>query len=482
MTARPLSLRLLVLVPVLSTILVGFLGFSIYLDRTTQANRIDDIDEELERAHLSADQRPPVAAGQPTPGVGGGNQVPAVFDSVDDLEVPTQLLVSDSGEVLARIGGDNPFDTASLLAVAAVDPGPDGVLFSDERSNRRVLVTAARGDDRQVTALSLEPVDADASEFRRALVAGGLLIAALVTGVVWLVTMVVTRPVARLSETASLIADGELEASAKTVTGSREVIELGANFDQMVSRLQAARSTSEQSAAEALVARDDMRRFLADVSHELRTPLTALKGYADLYAVGALETTEDVDRAMSRIGSESDRLTSLTTEMLALAREVPSDEMTVEFDVDTVVAGVVDDVRAARPTQLVASDLACGLSVVGAPGRVHQVVLNLATNACEHGASDKGISIRSRQVGSNIEVSVVDHGPGVADEDQSRIFLPLYQAESSRSRQGVGSAGLGLAVCKQIAEDHDGMVTVSQTKGGGATFTLRLPMAQTSEE
>lgn len=460
----------MVLIPVLSAIAVGFLGFAIYLDRTERTSRIEEVDEELSRAERAGLPRLPNGGGA------GGAPDAALADGAT-AGAPVQLLVDADGQVLVRAGADSPFDDESLERFASLLQARHTTLVTDNGSNHRVLITGAAGDARQVTALPLDSVDEAMAQFRRSLVFGGLIIAALVAAVVWLVTTAVTRPVMRLSQKASVIADGELDASVEMVTGSREVIELAANFDSMVTRLQSALATSEQSATDAVEARDDMRRFLADVSHELRTPLTALKGYSDLYAVGALETTEDVDRAMSRIGSESERLTSLTTEMLALARDIPADEMATAFDVSTVVAGVVDDVRAAQPEQTVETDLAADLVITGAPGRIHQVVLNLATNACQHGASEHGVLIRTRRAGSDIEVSVVDHGPGISEGDEGRIFLPLYRAESSRARQGVGSAGLGLAVSQRIAEDHGGTLDIGRTTGGGATFTLRLPAA-----
>lgn len=461
--------------PVLVTIAVGFLGFAIYLDRTEQANRIADIDNELTRAERSGSPRlGPVNPGGGAPG-GGVVEEGDVDGAEVDVTAPVQLLVESDGTIVSSIGAPSPFGDASLERLAGLSAFNDRTIATDDDSNHRVLVVLSPDERVQVTALSLETFDAAVVNFRRALVLGGLVIAALVGIVVWFVTTLVTRPVTRLSTTASIIAAGELDASVKGATGSREVLELAANFDSMVARLRSALAASEENAAQAVAARDDMRRFLADVSHELRTPLTALKGYSDLYAVGALETPDDVARAMSRIGSESERLTSLTTEMLALMRETPAEELAAEFDLSTVATEVVDDVRAARPEQRIETEFVAGLRAVGSPGRVHQVILNLLSNACEHGQSAHGIRVHTRRIGSEIELMVIDRGPGVAEADAHRIFLPLYRAESSRARMGASGAGLGLALSKQIAEEHAGSLEAMPTKGGGATFILRLP-------
>ena len=461
--------------PVLVAIAVGFLGFSLYVDRTEQVNRIADIDDELMRAErLAVPGVGPVASGSAPPrpaGAPGGGPDRAALGA----NAPVQLLIDTEGTTLSSTGAASPFGDSDLERMVGVATFSDRSIVTDEASNYRVLVVRAPDDRVQITALSLGAFDAAVVEFRRALVLGGIVIAAMVGIVVWCFTTFVTLPVTRLSSTASVIAAGELNASVKGATGSREVIELAANFDSMVTRLRSALATSEENEAQAVAARDDMRRFLADVSHELRTPLTALKGYSDLYAVGALGDSDDVARAMSRIGSESERLSSLTSEMLALMRETPIEELSSEFDLSVVAAEVVEDLRAARPTQRIEVDLVDDLQAIGSPNRVHQVILNLLTNACEHGDSPLGVRVQTRRAGADVEIRVIDHGVGVAESDTHRIFLPLYRAESSRSRTGTSSAGLGLALSKQIAEEHSGSLDVMPTNGGGSTFTLRLP-------
>ncbi len=222
-----------------------------------------------------------------------------------------------------------------------------------------------------------------------------------------------------------------------------------------------------------------MRRFLADVSHELRTPLTALKGYSDLYAGGMLDEPGALDRAMSRIGDESERLNGLVTDMLQLARDTPSSERTESFDGVEVVEVVVADLRAAHSSTDIRLDVRpdARTTITGQPARFHQAMLNLGSNACRHTAPGTPVDVVVSSTDTHLVVEVIDRGRGVEPGEVDKIFLPFYRSESARERDGGGGAGLGLAIASQIVERHSGVITVEPTSGGGATFVVTVPLA-----
>ena len=222
-----------------------------------------------------------------------------------------------------------------------------------------------------------------------------------------------------------------------------------------------------------------MRRFLADASHELRTPLTALKGYSDLYAGNMLDEPGALDRAMARIGDESERLSVLVTDMLALAREAPTSEQAEVFDPCGTVRSVVDDLQAAHPEIPIDLELAPDMEckVFGHAYGLHQAILNVGSNACQHTEPQAGVQFEVAATDTSVVISVIDHGPGIDPAEIDKIFLPFYRPQASRGRDGRGGAGLGLAITHQIIERLDGTVSVTATPGGGATFTLTVPLA-----
>ena len=476
---RP-SLRWMVLGPVLATITIGFVVLALYIDRVEQANRIADVDEELLRAERSSVL--PGPGGRPRPGNDAGTPPNEVEDGEGDdggiadsaaVDPPVQLLVLGDGSVLESFGGTHPFGSAVLAALAQ----QDGALV-EPTTNHRVRVTRLDDGLVSVTALSLDDSDAASTRFRRALVVGAVAVLGLVTLVVWFVTSALVRPVSRLAGAASRIADGELDTVVPPLQGSREVVDLADDLDRMMATLRTTLDQRARAAADATAARDDMRRFLADMTHELRTPLTALKGYSDLHAAGMLAEDDALDRAMSRIGSESDRLHDLATDMLQLARGEVADFALERVDLVAVTEAVVHDLVAAHPDRRIELDRpSTPCEVMAHPGRLHQAILNLGSNAVRHTTPGTPVEVVVEAAPDAATIHVIDHGPGVADEDVERIFLPFYRAERSRSREGRGGAGLGLALTQQIVTQHHGRVSVGTTEGGGATFTMTVPTA-----
>ena len=301
--------------------------------------------------------------------------------------------------------------------------------------------------------------------------------------VVLLIATAVARPVTRMRNAASRIAGGDLNTKIDPPGGSRETADLATDLEHMLTQLRTTIEDREHSAEEARQARDTMQRFLADASHELRTPLTALKGYSDLYARDMLQEPGALDRAMNRMGSESERLSQLVAALLELTRHgSPDATNTDRIDLRDIVTDVVDDLKAAFPHRSIDLDIDPDAHsiVIGDAGRLHQALINLGANACQHTESGTPIRIELRSTDTVATIATIDHGPGIEPALADKIFQPFYRADASRSRNGHGGAGLGLAITRQIAEQHGGTVDLVPTPRGGATFSFMLPLETTA--
>jgi len=217
--------------------------------------------------------------------------------------------------------------------------------------------------------------------------------------------------------------------------------------------------------------------FLGSVSHELRTPLTSLVGLVHmLHERGELVDRESRREAIDQLATDAARLQQIIENMLILAR---LDHTTFESEpllVQRVAPPVIDAHRRRFPSREVIDDFPADLPVVLAQRTwVDQVLTNLLSNAQKYTPGDAPVRVEAIQRETDVEIRVLDHGPGLTEEEARRIFEPFTRLPRDRYR-GPGS-GLGLAVCRRLVELMGGTIDAGPRPGGGAIFRFRLPIA-----
>ena len=216
-----------------------------------------------------------------------------------------------------------------------------------------------------------------------------------------------------------------------------------------------------------------MGSLLAGVAHELNNPLAVVMGQAHLLRSRATDPSL-VQRA-DKITAGADRCARIVRNFLALARQRPPER--TEVRVNRVVQEAVELLGYELRTDNVevALELAEDLPVVWADGhQLHQVVVNLVANAHQamrHMDADRRITIRTRLERERLLLEVIDTGPGIPAEIQTRIFEPFFTTKP----QGEGT-GLGLSLCKRMVEEHEGTITADSEVGRGTTFRIELPV------
>src|SRR5204863_3899184 len=183
-----------------------------------------------------------------------------------------------------------------------------------------------------------------------------------------------------------------------------------------------------------------------DASHELRTPLASIRGYAELFRMGAARDPADTERAMRRIEDEAARMGVLVDDLLTLARldqvpEVPH----AELDLAPLARDAVDDARATAPDRRIELHGDGAARVTGDAHQLRQVLGNLLRNALVHTPAGTPIEVGVARDGREVVLEVRDHGPGLPTEDAGALFERFWRAEGGRER-GKGGAGLGLAI------------------------------------
>jgi two-component system OmpR family sensor kinase len=234
----------------------------------------------------------------------------------------------------------------------------------------------------------------------------------------------------------------------------------------------------EQAFAERRASEERLRRFLADASHELRTPLSSIRGYAELFRIGAAREGPDVEKAMSRIEDESTRMGVLVEDLLALARlDEIRDAHREPVDLAQLASDAVHDARAVAPDREIALDVPANDVVVdGDPDQLRQVLANLVRNALVHTPAGTPIEVSLHVAAKEATLAVRDHGPGLPTDNPAELFDRFWRADPGRER-GRAGAGLGLAIVAGIVSAHGGRAQAADAADGGARFTVVLPLA-----
>jgi len=208
------------------------------------------------------------------------------------------------------------------------------------------------------------------------------------------------------------------------------------------------------------------RQLVADASHELRTPLTSLRTNIEVLARGDELAKADRERLLEDVVEQIGEMTSLIGELIELARGERGEEAPEDVRLDLIAEGAVERARRNRPNVSFTTDFE-EATVYGAPSTIERAVANLLDNAAKWSPPGGEVEVGVRAG----EVSVRDHGPGIAEEDLPYVFDRFYRARTAR---GLPGSGLGLAIVKQVADAHGGQVLAERAEGGGTRMRLRF--------
>ncbi len=281
-------------------------------------------------------------------------------------------------------------------------------------------------------------------------------LAALVLAAVisWFVAGRILAPLRQVRRTAETISESDLTRRIDIAPDARnDVARLAHTFNGMLDRLESAFRAQ--------------RAFLDDAAHELRTPLTVIRGHLELMGDDPVDRAETTALLLDEIG----RMNRMVDDLLVLAAAERPDFLTLEqVDLTDLVLGVVARSSPLGPRQWSVSGTV-EANVFADRQRLTQALMQLVSNAVHVTGENDRISIGSRLDDGWVDLSVADTGPGVPDSEKETIF--------GRFNRGSGSAGegtgLGLAIVSSIAAAHRGEATVTDTRGGGATFHIRFP-------
>lgn len=276
-----------------------------------------------------------------------------------------------------------------------------------------------------------------------------------------------TKPLSRLSKVARRISEGDLTVRAGIESGD-EIGELAADIDEMAGNLE----NNIDELNDAVRRQED---FVGNFAHELKTPLTSIIGYADMLRSRKL-SQETIFSAANYIFTEGKRLEGMSFKLLELLVTKQQDITLVKIDSEYFF----DEIEGALTPVMDKDNI--NLQVTAEPGYImadmdlfKSVLFNLADNArkATSGKKDANIAITGKALDNKYIIYVIDNGSGIPKEEVNKITEAFYMVDKSRAREQ-GGAGLGLALCKQIMEVHEGTMEIMSKEGEGTTFVLTL--------
>ncbi len=389
---------------------------------------------------------------------------PALVRAADAAFDVRFIIVDRAGQILADSRPASGAPTRLRRGVAGLSTARSGT-FVDASGARWLFVVRPLGTDRGLAAAELQPPAGIAAimadEVLPLFLQAGLVALFFSLVLAWLISRWVSRPVQDLVSATRRVAEGEFEVPVARA-GPQELRELQDSFSEMGRRVQ----TSLKS----------QRDLVANVSHELRTPLTSIVGFAQAILEGAAATPEAVRQAAGVIHQEAQRMRRLVEGLLDLARLEAGLAAMVRTRLDLsplVAAAVARFAPRAREAGVTLDVSAPGpLSILGDADRLAQVFDNLLENALRHSPAGSRVRLEVGADGLAAVFRVWDSGAGIPSEALAHVFERFFRAD----REGQG-AGLGLAICKDIIEAHRGTIAAENEPGGGAAFTVRLPLA-----
>ncbi len=402
------------------------------------------------------------------------------FDKKEMMEV---MVINSSGRVVMTSTGFIPTDDTQIPDFEEAKTNDKGYAFyrgklssGESVMSETTIITNESGF--VVGAIryivSMETVNSRIMLISGIIVLIGLAIIALVvlSGVMFIRSIV--KPIRRLSETASLIAQGDFSASEK----------IDHKYDDEIGDL----CDAVSDMAKDLKTTEQMKNdFISRVSHELRTPLTAIKGWAETMQLserGKLDR-RTFDKGMGVIIKESSRLTSIVEELLDFSR-LQSGRMVLMNEKLDILAEFDETVymlkeRAVKEGKHLLYDEPETIlpPVYGDRNRLKQVFINILDNALKY--TPKGGVIAAQVIYSKdepdiIKITVTDSGCGISAED-----LPKVKEKFFKANQTIGGSGIGLAVADEIMNLHNGSLKIESGVGVGTTVTLTFPVYKAGE-
>ncbi|WP_051330785.1 sensor histidine kinase [Aneurinibacillus terranovensis] len=397
---------------------------------------------------------------------------PVTIEHVIRMEKGSRFMVvilNKEGNVIASSASISPLQRDYLKEASGKKEGQENTIEKDWDTtpflvSHSPIMQNGKTTGEVVMFSPTEPIRQAVRLLQWMLMITGIVTVLVVSGLLFIISRMVVRPLIEMKQATSEIAQGRYSTRVP-VLGNDEVAQLAHSINHMSNEIQ--------------FYQNQRNEFLADIGHELRTPITYLKGYSEVLLRNDY-TPDELTQSLTIIYEQSNRLQRLVQDLFDLARMEQGNfsfcfvPLSLE-DVVTDVLSLVESSMDEKKISLEYEPPAMPMSIEGDKQRLEQVLLNILENARRYTPSGGKVYVRLNGTKTSAEIQIEDTGPGISSEELPFIMERLYRVEKSRSQE-TGGAGLGLAISKKIVEAHHGSLHVESEVGVGTKFTIQLPL------
>ncbi|OXS61494.1 signal transduction histidine kinase [Bacillus sp. V-88] len=402
------------------------------------------------------------------------NEIFHMFETLATMTDQEIVIVDSNGQVLANSGLPS-FEENRKITMEPILLGKDEKIpryeYYDRLLNERFIYIGRPIFDRNEKYIgsmyvfsSIEPITQSLEVIKNLLILAGIGSILLATGLIYIVSKRLSRPLLDMVSVTRGMAKGELNSRVGITTGD-EIGTLGRSINDLAIELESYRANRQE--------------FFASVSHELRTPIAYVDGFAKVLKEGLYESEEEKDKYLSIIEQETTRMTKLVNDLFELSKiEEGHFHLQLEkIDLIEVIENTLEKTRlkAKEKGLLLSVDSIISIPSILADGlRVEQVLINLVENAIRY--TEEGyIKIKLFSDESKVVLEIEDTGIGIPENEIPFLFDRFYRVEKSRSRQ-YGGTGLGLSIVKHLVSLQNGSIDVQSKVGKGTKVSLEFPV------
>ncbi|WP_201715573.1 ATP-binding protein [Rossellomorea arthrocnemi] len=402
------------------------------------------------------------------------NEIFHMFETLATMTDQEIVIVDSNGQVFANSGLPS-FEENRKITMEPFRLGKDEKIpryeYYDRLLNERFIYIGRPIFDRNEKYIgsmyvfsSIEPITQSLEVIKNLLILAGIGSILLASGLIYIVSKRLSRPLLDMVSVTRGMAKGELNSRVGITTGD-EIGTLGRSINDLAFELESYRANRQE--------------FFASVSHELRTPLAYVDGFAKVLKEGLYESEEEKDKYLSIIEQETTRMTKLVNDLFELSKmEEGHFHLQLEkIDLIEVIENSLEKTRlkAKEKGLLLSVDSIISIPSILADGlRVEQVLINLVENAIRY--TEEGfIKIKLFSDESEVVLEIEDTGIGIPENEIPFLFDRFYRVEKSRSRQ-YGGTGLGLSIVKHLVSLQNGSIDVQSKVGKGTKVRLEFPV------